>query len=144
MDIYVAGSRHERDWVRQVQQRLRDNGHNITYDWTGAEGKILESHADGHHGDDAAFWATVAEKEIEAIRDADALVACMSPTGKGRGMFIEIGVALECGMPIYLLGDAKANDSNFYVLDQFTLFRHNDDLLNHLDFVEYSHMVGME
>lgn len=128
MLVYVAGSRHERPAVQSVQQRLVDMGHKLTMDWTGAEGAVLPSHAGGHHGDDLKFWANIAYRELEAVGRADFLVAVLSIEGRGRGMFIEIGAALSCGRSVFLVGDAKANDSNFWALSEVTICRDEDEL----------------
>lgn len=121
MKIYVAGSRHERESVNAAQRALIDRGHTITFDWTSAEGEIRNSWAEGYEGGDQ--WSKIARREVEAVREADCLVACLSPEGLGRGLFIEIGIGIERGIPIYLLGDVRPNDSNFWCLDQVTIFR---------------------
>lgn len=131
--VYVAGSRHERESVRAIQLGLMDMGFMIAFDWTGAEGSVLPSHAGGHEGEDLLFWRRIAEAELAAVDRADFVVAVMSPEGRGRGMFIEIGAALGQGKSVYLVGDAKKSDSNFWALDQVHLCKSSERLYRVLE-----------
>ncbi len=142
MRIYVGGSRHERDVVRRVQDTLMDFGHTITFDWTGAEGEILLNHGEGHYGEDATKWKAIAEREVSAVKNCDAMVACLSPAGKGRGLYIEMGIAIGLRIPVYLYGDAKRNDSNFYVLGSVHTVDTLDELTMRLAFLHINLQDG--
>ncbi len=132
LQVYVAGSRHERAEINALQAFITAHGHEITFDWTGHEGAVLADHSGGHHGPDEERWAAIADREIRAVVDADVVVVCLSPVGRGRGTFIEVGVALRDRKPVLLVGDAKANDSNFWALPNVILIKNDTQLVNTL------------
>lgn len=102
---YIASSIKNAEWVRRVQQMIRDSGRSITYDWT--------THGDVTWDGDARC-REVAERELAAIEDADLLIVLL-PGGKGT--HVEIGAALALGRPVIVFADTRSisrTDSAFY------------------------------
>jgi nucleoside 2-deoxyribosyltransferase len=96
VNLYVIGKFEEKRAVRQVMDRLRHLGHNITHDWTlddaaGRKGEELESYL---------IWC--AEKCLDGVMDADALVFLVHP--KCQGAHTEVGLAIAWGRPVYTIG----------------------------------------
>ncbi len=70
--------------------RLRAAGHEIAFDWTIS---TQFSTAQAHH-------------DREGVMAADALVVIAELDYPFRGTYVELGMALARGIPIYLLGEA--------------------------------------
>jgi len=111
MNIYVAGKFEEWQTVREVQQFLREMGHEITFDWTEEAAKrkgtyVFESDK-----------LTNAEADLTGVEEADALIAIAHDDLYGT--LIEIGMALADDTPVYLVGNFR--DSVFWALPNVTL-----------------------
>ena len=92
MKVYVAGSFADRwESVSYVMSKLVYHGHTITYDW--------------RREDDTPESKAVAD--VMGVAQADFLVAVMvNPHLTYRGTYVEMGLALALGKPIYVIGDA--------------------------------------
>lgn len=116
--IYVASSIKNIDWVREVQEIIRDQGAEIAYDWT-AHGDVT--------GQGAERCTEVAQSEIEAVRRADGLIVLLPG---GRGTHIEIGIALALEKPVLVLASkvysVNRADSAFYFASRITWCEHYD------------------
>ena len=83
--IYVAGKFQDKMEIHAKMQRLREMGHEITYDWTSFESE---------HGDVAKMRASAAA-DISGVADAELCVFLMTDPGYAyRGTFTELGAAL--------------------------------------------------
>lgn len=87
--IYVAGASAELDLVRGYIARLRDAGHEITFDWTGEVAQWGSS----------AAALTEEQRRGLAKKDIDAIMAAevfwlLVPSAVTQGAWIELGVAL--------------------------------------------------
>ena len=102
MDIYVAGKWEEKQQVRIVQQILRNAGHEITFDWTQQLDVTDEIDLDEQ-----------CKLDIEGVMSADALVAVLVDENKyvckSSNRYVEIGIAIGAGIPVYILGKPRAD-----------------------------------
>jgi hypothetical protein len=109
MKIYVAGRFQSYEKVRVCINALISQGHEITHDWTrteefDAEGVLSTASWNGTvsvRPDSAkrAVLAAHALNDINGVRDADALVLLADDSLAGA--WVEMGIALERGTPIY-------------------------------------------
>lgn len=137
MKIFVSGQITDLDNVRTVQQRLIEEGHEITHDWTRNEtgDKMLAG--------DAAKLANIqetarrAELDIQGVIDCDAYVVCTDNAKVGKGMYAELGAALALNVTtespkIYALG-ALNHMSVFYFHRSVIRLSSVDELVTILD-----------
>ena len=109
MRVYVAGSTRDVERVKGVQDAVRAFGHEITFDWTGAEGEIR---TDGSWDTVPETGARIAQREIEAAGNADLTVLLFPPSGGGLGCWIEMGATLARGGEVWVLEPGR--DSVFW------------------------------
>lgn len=100
--VYVAGAsseRHER--VKPVMEALRRAGFIITHDWTEA----VDMHgANNEHGTlSLEELQECAYLDIAGVKTADALVL-LAPKKASTGAWVELGIALEQRIPVYIAG----------------------------------------
>jgi hypothetical protein len=94
---YVAGYFLHKDKVREVQNALREQGWDISFDWTNED-------ASGKTGADLKAYAReCATKDLKGVWRADMLVLLHETEG-GCGMWTEMGMALICNMPVVVIG----------------------------------------
>lgn len=122
MKFYIASSFTNKDKVRYVSGKLKNNGYQHTYDWT-----INERAAS------LTDLREIGQQEKAAIIDADFIVVIL-PVGKGS--HIELGIALGHGKKIYLYSpNEEVNNfettSTFYHLPEVEIVIGTiDDLIN--------------
>ncbi|WP_342576007.1 nucleoside 2-deoxyribosyltransferase [Solibacillus sp. FSL K6-1781] len=122
MKFYIASSFTNKDKVRYVSGKLKNNGYQHTYDWT-----INERAAS------LTDLREIGQQEKAAIIDADFIVVIL-PAGKGS--HIELGIALGHGKKIYLYSpNEEVNNfettSTFYHLPEVEIVIGTiDDLIN--------------
>lgn len=105
--VYVAGKFEEGPRIREVQERLRLMGFEVTHDWT------REDPA-GRTGDDlAAYLQACAEKDVRGVEDADFLLVLNHD--RAFGAMTEMGLGLAWGRVIYLVGP-QIRDNIFFHL----------------------------
>src|SRR4051812_27671723 len=90
MKLYVAAKWEDRPRARVIMDRLIAAGHTITYDWTRAE----------------QFSIAQACHDKQGVMDADALVFIAEHDYAFKGAYVELGMAVARGIPIYILGEA--------------------------------------
>jgi nucleoside 2-deoxyribosyltransferase len=105
MKIYVAGTSKRPELANEVMQRLQDEGHEVTFDWT-----IDIPNEDSM---DAEELSQRASASIEAVRKADALVLLMTKEMRSVGAMIEVGVALGNGKNV-LVAELEQGFSHFF------------------------------
>lgn len=88
MRIYVAGKFEDRKRCREIMTVLESWGHTITRDWTTAD----------------QFTAAEAFLDYEGVMAANALVIVAEQAFPFRGTYVEFGIAVARGIPIYLMG----------------------------------------
>lgn len=112
MRVYVAAKWEDRERAREVMWRLERSGHTVTYDWTrGPE-------------DLSAAQALI---DIDGVRRAEALVFLADRKYAFMGALVEFGVAVERGIPIYLVG-GHIDACIFTYLPQVERMLHVSDL----------------
>lgn len=109
MRIYVAGSTRDIERVKGVHDVVRAFGHEITFDWTGAEGEIR---TDGSWDSASEAGARIAVREVEASYTADLTILLYPPSGGGLGCWIEMGATLAGGGEVWVVEPAR--DSVFW------------------------------
>ena len=99
-DLYVAGSWSDRDRVREVMLALICQGHTITYDWTQVEQSSTIQ----------------AQHDKRGVERADALVLVMEKEYIYRGAWVEMGIAVGLGIPVFVFGQANREWCLFFQL----------------------------
>lgn len=105
MRVYVAGRITELDKVREVQDGLRERGHEITHDWA----RAVPETALRAGGVGAAYLAVpdidklrYAVDNLSGVLRAEIVIAVC---GLGWvGTYIEIGAAMGRGTPVVIIG----------------------------------------
>lgn len=124
MRVYVAGSTRDVERVNGIQDAVRASGHEITFDWTGAEGEIR---TDGSWDTAPEAGARIAQREVEASRAADLTILLYPPGGGGLGCWIEMGATLAGGGEVWVVEPAR--DSVFWQHPNVTIFSSVTNLL---------------
>lgn len=92
--VYAAGSTRDVERVKGVQDAVRARGHEVTFDWTGAEGEIR---TDGSRDSAPGAGAKIASCEINVCVMANLTILLFPPSGGGLGCWIEMGATLAAG-----------------------------------------------
>lgn len=93
MKLYVAGIREEAADIKVLAEALERSGHEIVLPWWEFLGQRQ---------------SVMAERDVRAIRVADALVVLFKTAGLPyRGALVEIGVALGLEKCVYVVGDGE-------------------------------------
>lgn len=100
MRVYVAGKFERVAEVREIQERLRADGHEIVADWTGHSAAGLSGVALEDYLRDCA------ESDAAGVKVADALV--LLHDDNCRGGFTEFGIALGAGKLVAVIGGRTA------------------------------------
>lgn len=105
--VYVAGKFEEGVRVREVQEKLRLLGFEVTHDWTredpaGRTGVELE-----------VYLQHCALKDVEGVETADFLLVLNHD--RAFGAMVEMGLGLAWGRVIYLVGP-QIRDNIFFHL----------------------------
>lgn len=109
MKFYIASSRINKEKVRYVSKKLKEEGFIQSYDWTQNENiATLEELAD------------IGQKETNAVMESDFVVVLL-PAGKGS--HTELGIAIGIGKKVFLYSPDKEVDnlettSTFYHLPE--------------------------
>lgn len=108
MKVYVASNRENIDNVRRLQSVVRDAGHEVIFDWTGSEGKVL-THQESWYdtANSREKGKEISEKEINACIEADLIIVICPEAGKGLGCWIELGAGLAAGTRIWIINPAR-------------------------------------
>lgn len=125
--VYVAGSTSDTKRVNEVQQLVRDAGWAITFDWTGAEGKII---TDGSWDKHSAAGAHIASREIVSCVTADLTILLSPQKPGGLGCWIEMGATLAGGGDVWVVEPFR--DSVFWQHPHVRRFDSFDELLAEL------------
>lgn len=95
MKIYVAG--HEQDRCRSIASDLRAVGHTITARWLDEPFNPTETHTETER-------RQIADRDEADVTAADAVVLADSPEKVSGGKFVEAGIALGQGKPVFVIG----------------------------------------
>jgi hypothetical protein len=92
MRVFVSAKFEDKSRVRDAYKKLRTAGHEITWDWT------EETDLRAQPGKLDEYHAQCAEQDIEGVQEADVLV--IFPHETGKGLYVELGIALGSAIPI--------------------------------------------
>lgn len=90
MKIYIAGKWEDRHIVKAIMKQLKEQGYEITEDWT--------DHDDPTRRRDYAIL------DLDGVRRCDVLLALCEKEYPYKGLFCEVGAAIALGKPVYVLG----------------------------------------
>lgn len=108
MKIYVAGKFEEAERVRMVHQRLRDNGFQITHDWTTEDASIYKGEALAEY----KHWC--ATNDLKGVLDADAVLVLNHD--KLFGGAAEMGIAIGRGIKVFVV-EPEIQENIFFHLE---------------------------
>ena len=90
MKVYIATKFEEHERALSIAQALENAGHVITWRWW----------------ENDQFTTEQAARDMDGVLAADALVFIAEKDLPYRGAYVEFGIAIARGIPIYLLGHA--------------------------------------
>ena len=105
MKFFVSGKIGVEHNANAAMTALKNAGHEITFDWTSI------SHLRPYDLNSSAS-REAAIKESRGIKDADVLVVMAHD--KGVGMYVELGIAIGCGVPVRVVTDADSRTMFFH------------------------------
>jgi len=95
MKLYIAG--HSQEDSNKVAKLCRDAGHFIMSSWLEEDLSRTSTYSDNDK-------QRIAEKDFSEVAASDALVLVASSMRIPGGKFVEAGIALGQGKPVYVLG----------------------------------------
>lgn len=99
--VYVAGKFTDPASVNKVQEICRQNGCEVTYDWTKHVDTLLDPNVDV---DDLNILKEKADADIQGVLGADfVIVLFLDPKYAYRGTWTEIGIAIGKNIPVYIV-----------------------------------------
>jgi len=103
MKVYVAAKFEEKDRVRLIYKRCRENGLEVTCDWTVEDdtGMVGEERR--------AYHQKCAQADLDGVRNCDVLI--LLPHEHGKGMYFEMGAAIALGKRVIVVGQ-DSDDSH--------------------------------
>src|SRR3989344_7711923 len=109
MKFYIASRYNKKGQVEEIQEILKQKGHEISFDWT-----RIETFRPYNQNKDKV--KEISNKNIEGVKNSDVFI--LITDAGGTDMYVELGIALynllEKGKPkIYVLGD-YLDKSSFY------------------------------
>lgn len=125
MKVYVAGRTKNKDRVSRLMRLLETHGHTITFDWTGSEGTIAPSGTGFREMPERG--RELAEREMQAVFDADVTVLCHGPDLLGAA--VEIGLSLGEYKRVIILEDEHDRDCVFWYLPGVYRAADEDELI---------------
>lgn len=117
MKIYVAS--HCRWAACHVASELRKAGHKIISHWHDVEFLPTHEHTESQR-------RTIAAVDIADVAESDALVLIAGPDKYSGGKFVEAGIAIGRGKPVYVLG---RRENMLLWSDKVTQFNEIDDIV---------------
>jgi hypothetical protein len=90
--VYVASKFEEKEYVAELYEWLREDGHVITHDWTG------EDDAGKSGAELDTYHTKCARQDVDGVMEAEAVV--LLPHDRGKGLYVEMGIAIGLGLPI--------------------------------------------
>ena len=93
MKIYVAAKWEERPHAREVMRRLKENGHQISFDWT------IGQLGNGKQADE----------DMNGVLNADCIILLAEKKLNYRGALVELGAAIATGKRVILVGSGVDN-----------------------------------
>jgi len=91
--IYIAGAAVEWQQARRMMRAVSELGYHLTLDWT----LSIEEHEAAGVTDrqlTALDARRLADEDVNAVQASDVVWLLVPPDGKGRGAWVELGIAL--------------------------------------------------
>jgi len=101
MRFYVAGKFEDKERIERLMEKLRNQGHEITHDWTRYD-----------HSEDVYEMRCRAKDNIQGVKQADVLIMVLIDDLQYTGTFVEMGIAIAEKKPIIIIGNQR-NDNIF-------------------------------
>lgn len=129
MRIYVAAKFEEKERVKALYDALEKAGHQITHKWIGEDASGLVGEAL------KSYLRTQADRDVEGVVSCDVLV--LLPHEKGRGLYVELGVALAFVKPVVAVGSLEsAPNCIFLTTDEVVWVEEDEDVVPALYLLE--------
>ena len=133
MKFYVASKFENQKKVREIYEKLRKNGHEITVDWTKSDNEKAMK--------DPETAKKYSERDVNGVKDADVFV--LLPTKEpGKGMYVELGTAimlnLLAGKPKIFVAGEENTKSIFYFHPVVSRVNSIEDIIKELEKSESS------
>lgn len=135
MRVYVAGSSHEIDRVRRAMAMVHGLGAKITFDWTLDVGQWGSNPLTETTEKRAAF----AQRDLDAIDEADVVWLLAPLTHPSRGACAEFGYAIAKKKPVVITGPESARRATIFF--DLADVQHDDDESG-IGFVDVMRMVA--
>lgn len=120
MKLYIAA--HNQEDARKVAILCAAAGHQITSTWLQEDFKRTAEYTE-------ADKRAIADKDAREVAESDALVLLPSAMRIPGGKFVEVGIALGLGKPVFILGHRE----NMLMWHSHTIcFASAEDLLKHV------------
>jgi nucleoside 2-deoxyribosyltransferase len=103
--IFVAGKVGQEKSAREAMSILSQAGHEISFDWT-----AIPHLKPYDENSEASRQAALLESQ--GVLESDALV--LLAHDKGIGMYVELGMAIASGKPIYVVGSETSRTMFLY------------------------------
>lgn len=126
MKFYVASRFGNFEAVRRMNDAIQKMGHMLTMDWTKTGELGCSSHPE-RLGDPTVLAYAVSDKH--GAMNCDVLILLV--TDDMCGAYMEVGMALAMGRPVFVVGEIK-RWSIFYHLPQILFFKNEWDCIQHL------------
>lgn len=88
MKVYVATKWENRVRAKYVMQWLRENGHQVTFDWTVSDQESVEG----------------ATSDMMGVLQSEIMVVLAEDDYAFRGTYVEFGMAVAAGLPVIIVG----------------------------------------
>ena len=105
MKFFVSGKVGVEGDAKAAMKALREAGHEITFDWTEIE-HLRPYDENTTASREAAF------KESRGVQEADVLVVLAH--NRGVGMYVELGIAIGCGVPVRVVTNEESRTMFFH------------------------------
>ena len=122
MNVYVASKFENQVPVKKLQSLLKNAGHTISYDWTSEN----------------PDWSrrTMAEKDLDGVISADAIVLICYP--KLSGAMVELGICIATRKHIVVVDSRRTgcNKCIFYDLPMIKHVRTIEDAVKEINLIK--------
>lgn len=125
MKFFIATKITHHNLARMARQHLKAAGHEVTSRWIDAAGDKGGNWNPGDRNNKLAAY-----KDWSDLLTADALLLLVPRVG-GQGMWVELGIALEAGKDIYVIGPGR--ERCIYCHTKMQHFPTMNELIDHLD-----------
>lgn len=128
MKFYIAAPFNQREEVKEIYDRIRNLGHQITTDWTNH--KYIKP-----YNTNQQLSRKYAQEDLEGVLSCDVFVLLSDGESQGRNTELGMAIALHrvFGKPsIYIIGESNL-DSMFYFSRGINRKTSLDQVLDELD-----------